>query len=36
MKFLDIKIDYVFKKVFGVDENRDILIEFLNSILFRR
>ena len=33
MKFLDIKTDYAFKKVFGSIENKDILIEFLNSIL---
>jgi len=33
MKFLDIKTDYAFKKVFGSVENKDILIEFLNSIL---
>jgi len=33
MKFLDIKTDYAFKKVFGVEENKDILIEFLNSIV---
>ena len=33
MKFLDIKTDYAFKKVFGSIENKDVLIEFLNSIL---
>jgi len=33
MRFLDLKTDYAFKKVFGSVENKDILIEFLNSIL---
>jgi len=33
VKFLDLKTDYAFKKVFGSVENKDILIEFLNSIL---
>ena len=33
MKFLDLKTDYAFKKVFGSIQNKDILIEFLNSIL---
>jgi len=25
--------DYVFKRIFGVEENKDILIDFLNSII---
>ncbi len=33
MKFLDVKTDYAFKKVFGSTENKEILIEFLNSII---
>ena len=33
MKFLDVKTDYAFKKVFGAEENKDILIKFLNSVI---
>ena len=33
MQFLDVKIDYAFKKVFGSEESKDILISFLNSIV---
>ena len=33
MKFLDVKTDYAFKKVFGTLENKDILISFLNSVI---
>ena len=33
MKFLDVKTDYAFKKVFGIIENKDVLIKFLNSII---
>ena len=33
MRFLDVKTDYAFKKVFGVDENKDILIKFLNALI---
>ena len=33
MKFLDVKTDYAFKKVFGSKENKDILISFLNAII---
>jgi predicted transposase/invertase (TIGR01784 family) len=37
MNFLDVKTDYAFKKVFGSLENKDILIDFLNSVLdFRK
>ena len=32
---LNPKIDFVFKKLFGSEENKDILISFINSILFR-
>ncbi len=33
MTFLDIKTDYAFKKVFGSEESKEILISFLNSII---
>ena len=33
MKFLDIKTDYAFKKVFGSENSKDILLSFLNSML---
>ena len=33
MKFLDVKTDYAFKKVFGSVENKSLLIKFLNSII---
>ena len=33
MRFLDIKTDYAFKKVFGSNESKDILLSFLNSTL---
>ena len=33
MKFLDVKTDYAFKKVFGSIENKDLLIRFLNSVI---
>jgi predicted transposase/invertase (TIGR01784 family) len=33
MKFLDVKTDYAFKKVFGTLKNKPILIEFLNSLI---
>ena len=32
MKFLDVKTDYAFKKVFGSDHSKNILISFLNSL----
>jgi len=35
MKFLDMKTDFAFKKVFGSDESQPILISFLNSILYK-
>jgi predicted transposase/invertase (TIGR01784 family) len=34
MKFLNPKTDFAFKKIFGSAESRDILISFLNAILF--
>jgi predicted transposase/invertase (TIGR01784 family) len=33
MKFLDVKTDYAFKKVFGSNENKHLLIKFLNSVI---
>jgi len=32
MRFLDIKTDYPFKKVFEDNESKEILVSFLNSI----
>ena len=32
-KFLDPKNDLAFKRVFGTEKNKDILIHFLNDIL---
>ena len=32
-KFLDPKNDFCFKKIFGTEKNKDILIHFLNDIL---
>ncbi|MGD1702823.1 Rpn family recombination-promoting nuclease/putative transposase [Dapis sp. BLCC M229] len=34
MRFISPKIDYVFKKVFGSEESQDILISFLNAIIY--
>ncbi len=33
MKFLDVKTDYAFKKVFGSETSKDVLKSFLNSVL---
>jgi len=33
MKFLDVKTDFAFKKVFGREGSNDILIDFLNSVI---
>jgi len=33
MKFLDIKTDFAFKKVFGSADSKDILISFLNAVI---
>lgn len=32
-KFLDPKNDFAFKKVFGTEKNKDILIHFLNDMV---
>jgi len=34
MKFLDVKTDFAFKKVFGSIGSKDLLISFLNSIIY--
>ena len=31
--FADLKTDFVFKRVFGVEEHKDLLIAFLNALL---
>ncbi len=33
MNFLDIKTDFAFKKVFGSEESKEILINFLNAVI---
>ncbi|MBU0499013.1 MAG: Rpn family recombination-promoting nuclease/putative transposase, partial [Gammaproteobacteria bacterium] len=33
MRFLDLKTDYAFKRVFGAEGSKPILISFLNAIL---
>ncbi len=33
MKFLDVKTDFAFKKVFGSEDSKDILINFLNTVI---
>jgi predicted transposase/invertase (TIGR01784 family) len=33
MKFLDVKTDFAFKKVFGSENSKDILISFLNAVI---
>ena len=33
MRFLDVKTDYAFKKVFGSETSKDVLKSFLNSVL---
>ena len=33
MKFLDVKTDFAFKKVFGSEGSKDILISFLNALV---
>ncbi|MBT9317483.1 Rpn family recombination-promoting nuclease/putative transposase [Leptothoe spongobia] len=34
MKFIDPKTDFAFKKIFGSEQSHDILISFLNGILY--
>ena len=33
MRFLDVKTDFAFKKVFGSEQSKPILISFLNALL---
>ena len=33
MRFLDVKTDYAFKKVFGSEQSKPILIDFLNAMI---
>jgi predicted transposase/invertase (TIGR01784 family) len=30
---LDPKVDFVFKRIFGVEENKEVLLDFLNVVL---
>ena len=34
MKFINPKVDYAFKKIFGSQQSKDILISFLNAIIY--
>ncbi len=34
MKFINPKIDYAFKKIFGSEQSTQILISFLNAIVY--
>ncbi len=34
MRFISPKIDYAFKKIFGSNQSKDILISFLNAIIY--
>jgi len=36
MQFLDVKTDYAFKKVFGSEDSKDILISFLNALIYEK
>jgi hypothetical protein len=33
MKYLDVKTDYAFKKVFGGENSKKILLSFFNALL---
>jgi predicted transposase/invertase (TIGR01784 family) len=35
MRFINPKTDFAFKKIFGSDRSKDILISFLNALLYR-
>ncbi|NEQ39697.1 MAG: Rpn family recombination-promoting nuclease/putative transposase [Okeania sp. SIO3I5] len=35
MRFISPKTDYAFKKIFGSDQSEDILISFLNAIIYK-
>ena len=34
MKFISPKVDYAFKKIFGSEQSKDILISFLNAVIY--
>jgi len=34
MKFINPKTDFAFKKIFGSEQSQDILISFLNALLY--
>ncbi|MCU0547032.1 MAG: Rpn family recombination-promoting nuclease/putative transposase, partial [Oscillatoriaceae cyanobacterium Prado104] len=34
MNFINPKTDYAFKKIFGSSDSKDILISFLNAIIY--
>lgn len=34
MKFLDVRTDFAFKKVFGSEESKPLLLSFLNAVLY--
>ncbi len=34
MRFISPKTDYAFKKIFGSQQSQDILISFLNAIIY--
>ena len=34
MKFINPKVDYAFKKIFGSEQGKEILISFLNAIIY--
>ena len=33
VELLDLKNDFVFKQVFGTEENKDVLISFINAVI---
>jgi predicted transposase/invertase (TIGR01784 family) len=33
MDFLDVKTDFAFKRVFGSEQSKEILIDFLNAVI---
>ena len=35
MRFINPKTDFALKKIFGDEQNKDILISFLNAILYQ-
>jgi len=34
MRFLDVKTDYAFKKVFGSENSKEVLMSFLNALIY--